>query len=277
MKKKLYAICILVILVFALTACKKEKQQQEENPSGSPETETTTIPEQEEETVPEATEEPELTPEPEITPQITEKPEESSQPEETPKTEAEKQPEKTKKPSATKKPAVPTKKPVKPTQKPIKPTKKPEVSKVSVSDLQNAVKKAYGDNYIPSMNYSETELEEIFGVKKDWYDSMSAQGPMISIHVDKFIAIEAKKGNVEDVKKALESYKQALIEETLQYPMNLSKIQASRIEVIDNYVFYIMLGQISEEIQEQEEEVILKEAQKQNEIAVKAIKKEMGK
>lgn len=157
-----------------------------------------------------------------------------------------------------------------------KPDKDKPVKKVTLSSIHNVVKKAYGDDYIPSMAYDATALEEQFGIKLDWYTDIIAEGPMMSMNVDTFVAVQANKNNVNDVVDALEQYRDRLINETLQYPMNLPKINASQVLKIDNNVFFIMLGVIPDDTEETEE-ALLKAAKTQNEIAVKAIKKAMNK
>ena len=38
---------------------------------------------------------------------------------------------------------------------------------VSISEVHEAVKAAYGDNYVPSMPFEELQLKELFGVNTD--------------------------------------------------------------------------------------------------------------
>lgn len=145
---------------------------------------------------------------------------------------------------------------------------------VELSVIHEAVKEVYGEDYIPSMPYDATVLEEQFGIDPDWYTQIIAEGPMISAHVDTFIAVEAKKENVKDVEEALKKYRDKLISDTMQYPMNLPKINGSKIYTSGNYVFFIMLGVFPED-GEQTEETLLKAAEELNDIAIKAIDKAM--
>lgn len=58
----------------------------------------------------------------------------------------------------------------------------------------------------------------------------------------------------------------------MQYPMNIPKVQASRVYVKDNYVFFIMLGFIDSSLEETENEEQLIEAYKtENKKAVDTI------
>ena len=145
------------------------------------------------------------------------------------------------------------------------------VKDVPISEVHTAVKEAYGDTYYPNMDYDAEALESIFGVKADWCDEFVAQGPMISASVDTFIAIKAKADNVKDVQDALTSYRDYLINESMQYPMNKLKIEGSRVETVGNYVFFILLGDIPMEVEEQGDEAIIEKAKEQSQIAVDAI------
>ena len=142
----------------------------------------------------------------------------------------------------------------------------------SVAAIADAVKAAYAESYIPSMSYSKEEISEKFGLTEDMYDDIIAEGPMISVHVDTFIAVHAKPNKTADVETALNNYRQSLIDNLMQYPMNQIKIQASVVESMGDYVFFIMLGEIPTSIEEQGEEETLKYAQQENQIAIDTIK-----
>lgn len=149
--------------------------------------------------------------------------------------------------------------------------KEDAVKDVPVSEIQTAVQEAYKDAYLPSMDYDAETLESIFGVKEDWCEEYIAQGPMMSGHVDTFIAIKAKEANVQEVVDALNSYRDYLVNDSMQYPTNQIKVQASRVEQIGNYVFFILLGEIPMEVEEQGDDAILAKAKEQVQIAVDAI------
>lgn len=160
----------------------------------------------------------------------------------------------------------------KPQEKPATTTEAPK-KEVSITTIVNAVKKAYGASYVPDMDYDATDLEEKFGIKKGWYEEAAAQGPMISMNVDTFIIVKAKTGKAANVKKALTAYRQSLIDDTMQYPINKAKIPGSRVDQIGDYVFFTLLGTISQEIEEQGDEAILAESKKQCKIAYDTVAK----
>ena len=109
--------------------------------------------------------------------------------------------------------------------------------------VYTAVKEAYGEKYVPGMMFDEAMLEGTFGISKDQYDSYVAEGPMISVHVETFVGIKAKEGKAGDVAKELEAYRKKQIEEAVQYPMNMTKLEASQVITHGDYVFFVMLGE----------------------------------
>lgn len=139
---------------------------------------------------------------------------------------------------------------------------------VSLEEIHTAVKEVYGEQYIPN---APLEVAELLNISSDLYEEAIAEGPMISVHVDTFIAIKAKEGKGEEVEKALTSYREYLLNDAMQYPMNLPKIEASSVLRIGDYVFFVMLGQVAEDALEEDD--ILKSAQESNQLAIDAIKK----
>ena len=58
----------------------------------------------------------------------------------------------------------------------------------------------------------------------------------------------------------------------MQYPVNAVKIQASKVIAYGDYVFFVCLGEIPDDLDEDNEEAILAEAMKDNQIAVDKLK-----
>lgn len=142
---------------------------------------------------------------------------------------------------------------------------------VELSDVLEAVKQAYGNDYIPGMDYDAQAMEELFGIGKDQYEAFFAQGPMISVHVDTFIGVQAKAGQADAVEQALLDYQKQLIENSMQYPMNLAKVNASEVVRYGDYVFFVMLGTPDAEAEEKGEEEALESAKVNNQIGIDAI------
>ena len=125
---------------------------------------------------------------------------------------------------------------------------------VSLEEIHQAVKEEYGEDYIPDMEILPEDLENMTGLDESHIESYIAELPMINVHVDTFIAIQAKAGKADEVEKALEEYRRSLVEDSMQYPMNIGKVNASKIVRHGDYVFFLMLGKIEnrEEVSEEE-------------------------
>lgn len=141
----------------------------------------------------------------------------------------------------------------------------------TLNKVHDAVRAVYGENYIPGMPYDTVAMEELFGVKADWYDAVIAEGPMISVHVETFIGVKAKPDKVKEVSSALEAYRKTLIESSVQYPMNIVKVEASQVVTYGDYVFFVMLGSADAEAEAADEKAALESAKKNNQLAVDAI------
>ena len=148
-----------------------------------------------------------------------------------------------------------------------------EEQQAVLNEIHTAVKDAYKDDYIPNAPFDETTLKEVYGLSSDMYDAVIAEGSMISVHVDTFIAVHPTEGNFDNVVKALTDYRETLLQDTMQYPVNLIKIQASKVETIGDYVFFIMLGYGDDTLEEAE---AIASFEEKNDIAINAIKSVIG-
>lgn len=146
----------------------------------------------------------------------------------------------------------------------------PEEIQPTLEEVHTAVKNAYGDNYLPNMPMDETALTEMVGVNMENVEEFIAESPMISAQVDTFIAIKAKEGKGEEVEKELNAYRDKLVNDSFQYPMNMPKVNASQVIRKGDYVFFVMLGAINDAMDVTEEEAA-KFAQEQIQIGVDAI------
>lgn len=145
------------------------------------------------------------------------------------------------------------------------------VADVSLDDVLNDIKEAYGENYVPDSAVDEQMLSDIIGLSPDLYESYVAEMPMISTFLETFIGVKAKEGKGEEAEKALNAYRDQLVNDTMQYPMNVAKIQASQVIRHGDYVFFVMLGAPSDEAMEEGDEEALKSAAENNQIAVDII------
>ena len=125
-----------------------------------------------------------------------------------------------------------------------------------LSAVLEAVKTAMGDDYRPNMLMEDAEMvSEMYGLDLSLCEEFIVETPMIGMHPDVFVGVEAKDGQVEAVEAALLAYKEQLINDTMQYPMNLPKIAATDVLRVDNYVFLALMGYVDEDFSLSDEEV----------------------
>lgn len=137
--------------------------------------------------------------------------------------------------------------------------------------IKSAVVDALGESYFPNMKMSAADLETLCGISSDLYDDYLGEVPMISVNVDSMIIVKAKEDKLSEVEDAMSAYRDSLVNSTLQYPMNIGKIQASRIETIGNYVCFLQLGGDTSSVNEGGEEAVIKHCQDQNELAIEIL------
>ena len=155
------------------------------------------------------------------------------------------------------------------TKKASKKKKTPNLNKV-----YNAVKDAYGKDYIPNSKLSKDEVNARYGLKKEWYSGVVAELPMISVNADELVIVKAKDADSKKkIKNALKQYQKNLMENMHQYPANQLKVQASKVYVKGNYVCFFVLGSIDSKTEQKSDEKVIAAYKKQNEKAVNAIKK----
>lgn len=146
-----------------------------------------------------------------------------------------------------------------------------------MEDLKTAVTEALGaDDYWPDMALEPDMLQSLVSVGPDLYDDYMAEMPRMSAQVDTLIIVKAKEGKVKEAEDALNAYRDRLVADTMQYPMNLGKIQASRVDTVGSYVIFCQLGGDVDKELESGDEAVLAACQKDNELAVKAISDRLG-
>ena len=147
----------------------------------------------------------------------------------------------------------------------------PVAANVAIADIVDAVKGAYGENYLAQMELDAVTLEELYGVKPEMYTEVYGAMPMMSAQVDTFIAVRAAEGQADAVEAALNSYREYLLADTFQYPVNLPKIAGSKVYRNGDYVFFIMLGEMPMEVIDQGDDAAKAHAEEQNNIAIQTI------
>lgn len=146
-----------------------------------------------------------------------------------------------------------------------------------LKNIRQTLVEVLGENYWPNTEIPAEYLEE-YGLTTDMYEDFYGEMPMISTNVDTLIVVQAKEGQVTAVEEVLNSYRDNLVNDTMQYPMNVGKIQASRIETFGNYVCFVQLGADTTEMygEDGDEEAVIKHCQEQNELAIEALGKVLG-
>lgn len=175
-----------------------------------------------------------------------------------------------------------------PSEKPSTPSSAPQASQtpssnntsasstVALSTVLDAVKNAYGENYLPSMDLTAEDLKTRFGLNADDYTEAIGQVAMMSTQVDTFVAVHAKEGKAENVVSALNAYRDDLVNNSMQYPMNIPKVNASKVYQKGDYVFFIMLGAFAPDDLMADDPAAVTFHEEQNQIAIDAIDKTLA-
>lgn len=146
---------------------------------------------------------------------------------------------------------------------------------VTLSQLKDSVKELMGDKYWPEVDLTKVELESKTGITEDMYVDFLAEKQLMDTHIDTMIIINAKEAHVGDVEAALERYRENVIEENRNYPQNLCKAEASRMETIENYVCFVQLGADTTIVADKGEDEIIAYCQEENERALYVLEKEI--
>ncbi len=141
-----------------------------------------------------------------------------------------------------------------------------------MSAIRQAVVDVLGDNYWPDTQIPAEYLEG-YGLTSEMYADFWGEMPMISVNVDTIIVIRANEGQIDAVEAVLNSYREALVNDTMQYPKNVGVIQASRIEVVGDYACFVQLGADTMEAMETGDEAVISHCQELNETALEAIER----
>lgn len=114
-----------------------------------------------------------------------------------------------------------------------------------MAGLRQAVVDALGEeNYWPNEPLLDVaNFEDRYGLSSDQYLDFIAEIPVINVNVDTLVIVRARQAKVADVEAALNAYRDSQINVAQQYPINLGKVQASKVETIGNYVIFVMLGE----------------------------------
>ena len=143
------------------------------------------------------------------------------------------------------------------------------------TDEMEAVKKAVtdllGEDYFPNMPLDPEMLEQMVGITPDMYEDYLAEVPMISANVDTLIVVKAAGGQTDTVEATLNAYRDAQVSNTMQYPQNVGKVQASKVGRVGDYVIFTLLGGDLGDLLDQGDEVVITHCQEVNDSVIQAI------
>ena len=146
---------------------------------------------------------------------------------------------------------------------------------VDTMELVEAVKNELGENYYPNTQMESQMLEDIYGVESGSYEEFYGEMPAISTNVDTLVIVKANEGSEDEIEQALVSYMENSKANTMQYPMNIGKIQSSQVKTFGNYVCFVQLGGDVMEAMEQGDEAVIRQCQAINEQALKIIEERL--
>lgn len=145
---------------------------------------------------------------------------------------------------------------------------------VSAQALVEAVASELGDDYWADAELPPEFLDDWYGISEDMYDEYYGQTPMVSANVDALIVVKAAEERLSDVEAALDTYRESMVQDTFQYPINIPKIRASVIRTFGDYVCFVQLGADMDGT-EDDEEAAIRACQEMNERALSVIEKEL--
>lgn len=146
---------------------------------------------------------------------------------------------------------------------------------VTLTELKDSVKELLGDKYWPEVDLTKEELEQKTGITEDMYVDFLAEKQVLDAHIDTMIIIHAKEAHVGEVEQALENYRADIIEQNKNYPQNLCKAEASRMETIEDYVCFVQLGADTTIVADKGEDAMIAYCQEENERALYILEKEI--
>lgn len=125
---------------------------------------------------------------------------------------------------------------------------------ITAAAVANVIKNAYGDSYLPDTQMDSDRVNELLGISAEDCADIYAESPMIGTHPDTLIIIKPAEGKLDEIKSKLEAYREKLINDSLQYPMNIAKVNAAQVVTGGDYAAFILLGAINENEDASEEE-----------------------
>ncbi len=118
----------------------------------------------------------------------------------------------------------------------------------TAQEIYDAIKGAYAEGEFfdggegSVMEIDDVALQEWMGVDPALVVEYKGATPMINTNIDRVLVVKAVEGKGEEVETALNATLDAVKADTMQYPMNLPKIQAAQVVRNGDYVAFLMCG-----------------------------------
>ncbi len=127
----------------------------------------------------------------------------------------------------------------------------------TMKKVHEQIKSTYGEDYLATMNITDkTQVSEMFGINEEDIDEFIVDIPMMSAHVDKFVAIKAKPGREQAVENALNTYLATEKENNTNYPANMPKINSAKVTRKGDVVYLTMLGRSNDNLEATADEMM---------------------
>lgn len=144
---------------------------------------------------------------------------------------------------------------------------KDSAANVDLSGVAEDIASAYGENWLADTTMTEEMFKQEFPLDASLVQSFVAKMPMIGFHPDRVVLIKATKGNGAKVEEKLNEIKEEKIQNEMQYPSNIAKVQATQVVRQGDYVAFLLVGAI-DEVNLDDEKAALNYAKEQVQIAV---------
>ena len=138
---------------------------------------------------------------------------------------------------------------------------------ISVTAILDKVKAAFGEDYLPNMPIEEEMVKETFKLDLGLVEEYVAEMPMIGFHPDKVLIVKAKEGKIDEVVAQLEAAKTEMVENGINYPANLEKVQSTKVVSKGNYAAFFMVGSSNNMSEDPEERLKFAEDEVQKAVA----------
>jgi hypothetical protein len=111
----------------------------------------------------------------------------------------------------------------------------------SFGPIREALQGVYGDRYAPDTRLTEEQIRTELGLDESLYEEVFAENVSGGRSPDMFIAVKAKAGKAEEVKKKLTAYKDKLSGDK-NMSSHMESIQAAQVYAEGDYVFFLLTG-----------------------------------